>query len=272
MNLTETIKKLAMEHGMALVGIAPISRFSNVPDGRKPEVILPGCKSVVVFGQAVPKGVIAVKKAVLDGTAKSDALDSIYGRYGRNGISTIELMAVSYTLATYLERTANAPSMPMMVGSWAFGRPFSLRHAAVAAGLGKFGINKAVITEKYGPRIRWGAILTQAELDYDEMLPDALCLCAGREACGKCLSVCPTNALKSENMISFDMDGHQVSYIDVDLMACKVGCMDLETAPHPTVEEVQAEIDRKGYDPGDMLIPPTWKCDRCLINCPPGER
>lgn len=271
MSVTQTIKNMALEHGMAMVGIAPVSRFENVPDGRKPEVILPGCRSVIVFGQAIPKGVIAVKKAVLEESAASPALDSIYGRYGRNGISTIELMKVSYTLATFLERSANAPSMPMMVGSWAFGRPFSLRHAAVAAGLGKFGINKAVITERFGPRVRWGAILTQAELEYDEMLPDDLILCDGKESCGKCLSVCPTAALSSEEMVEFDMDGHKIRYIDVDLLSCKAGCMNLETAPHPSAEDVQKEIDRKGYDPGDMLIPPTWKCDRCLIYCPRGE-
>lgn len=173
--------------------------------------------------------------------------------------------------AKYIENTMGGIAVPTATGPYQHDSAFSQRRAAVAAGLGEMGISGYVITPEYGPRVRWGAILTQAELEYDEMLSDEFVFCAGKEACGKCLTVCPTAALASENMITFEMDGHQIRYIDVDLMACKAGCMDLEVAPHPSKTEVQAEIDRKGYDPVDMLIPPTWKCDRCLIYCPAGE-
>ncbi|NIN01046.1 MAG: epoxyqueuosine reductase, partial [candidate division Zixibacteria bacterium] len=40
----------------------------------------------------------------------------------------------------------------------------SHKHAAVAAGLGKFGVNNLVLSPKWGPRVRLTTVITNAQL------------------------------------------------------------------------------------------------------------
>ncbi len=65
-----------------------------------------------------------------------------------------------------------------------------LKAAAVEAGLGVRGLNNLVITRRYGPRVRFGAVLTASELPPDRPLHDYYCT-----SCSLCISACPTGAL-----------------------------------------------------------------------------
>jgi epoxyqueuosine reductase QueG len=58
------------------------------------------------------------------------------------------------------------------------------------AGFGNYGKNALIITPKYGPWIRLGAIITDAEFVYDEPFDNDLC-----GDCEKCIKACPTGAL-----------------------------------------------------------------------------
>ncbi len=53
---SENIKKLILNMGADLCGIAPALRFKNAPEGFKPEDIYEGCESVIVFAKRVPSG------------------------------------------------------------------------------------------------------------------------------------------------------------------------------------------------------------------------
>jgi len=54
-DLTDTIKSLALEAGGDVVGVAPVGRWDEfVPEGYRPDDILPGAKSVVVVGTRGP--------------------------------------------------------------------------------------------------------------------------------------------------------------------------------------------------------------------------
>ncbi|MFW6270539.1 MAG: hypothetical protein ACOC4G_10720, partial [Bacillota bacterium] len=64
-NLTEQTKKVALENGAGLVGVAPISRFENAPDLYHPRTIYPQTKSVIVVAVPQPRGAL---KAVEEGT------------------------------------------------------------------------------------------------------------------------------------------------------------------------------------------------------------
>jgi epoxyqueuosine reductase QueG len=70
----------------------------------------------------------------------------------------------------------------------------SHKHAAVASGLGKFGLNNLVLTPDYGPYIRFATVLTSAKLKTDKPLTEDICL---REKCVKCIEACPVGALKN---------------------------------------------------------------------------
>ncbi len=76
----------------------------------------------------------------------------------------------------------------------------NLKEAASGAGLGKRGKSTVVLHPKYGPRLRFMAIKTDAPLEpltdstfTDEENP----VCNG---CSICIDVCPTNALKPYRM------------------------------------------------------------------------
>jgi epoxyqueuosine reductase len=69
----------------------------------------------------------------------------------------------------------------------------SLRHAAVAAGLGAFGRHNLVISPRFGTRIIFTAVLTDMELASDPPVTDVLC-----DQCGLCVDACPARALDEE--------------------------------------------------------------------------
>jgi len=69
---------------------------------------------------------------------------------------------------------------------------FSHKHAAVACGLGKFGLNNLVISPLWGPRVRLATIITDAELEYSSPLEENPCF---TDKCEECVKICPVHAL-----------------------------------------------------------------------------
>lgn len=105
--------------------------------------------------------------------------------------------SVNYRLAGFLERggvkAMTIPaSYPMEMSAATKGSlgEVSLRHAAVAAGLGTFGRHNIVINPRLGSRVIFSAILTNFDLPSDAPLTDDLCL-----HCEACVRACPAEAL-----------------------------------------------------------------------------
>ena len=68
---------------------------------------------------------------------------------------------------------------------------------AVNAGLGELGRNNILIADKFGSRVRIGAVTTNLTLDYDNPISigaDSFC-----DVCKKCATSCPTKALSINN-------------------------------------------------------------------------
>ena len=68
----------------------------------------------------------------------------------------------------------------------------SMRHLAVEAGLGTFGLESNLLTPEFGPRVYFAAVLTEAELLPDRRMLEQVCI---GETCGRCLLSCPTDAI-----------------------------------------------------------------------------
>ena len=69
----------------------------------------------------------------------------------------------------------------------------SFRHMAVEAGLGEIGVNNLLLTPEHGARVRFVALLTDAELPAGGPREPALCR---PERCGyTCVKACPAQAL-----------------------------------------------------------------------------
>ena len=148
---------------------------------------------------------------------------------------------------------------------------------AVAAGIGQMGLNGSVVTEEYGIHQRFVAIVTNADLEADEVKGGLAEACSG---CGQCLTACPTCALRRERLTELDMNGTKVTYLPVDAvrcdwatrfsLVCEEGNMytgNFTDIPCP--EEVTAETladALRQMDPVLKFRPVTG--EKCIISCP----
>lgn len=79
---------------------------------------------------------------------------------------------------------------------------WSHRSAAVIAGLGEFGANRLVITEK-GSGGRFCSIITSAVLHPNKQASPTKCLYKLDGSCGLCFKACPTHALRPDDLAKF---------------------------------------------------------------------
>ena len=70
--------------------------------------------------------------------------------------------------------------------------PFSFKTAAARAGIGWFGKNDVIITERYGPRVRLSAVLINAPFEYNRPITESRC----PADCTLCVDICPCKAIK----------------------------------------------------------------------------
>ncbi len=118
--------------------------------------------------------------------------------------------------------------------------PIDERHAAVRAGLGVFGKNGLLLTEKYSSFQFIGEIITDAPT---ELLGEVtLSEMKGCLSCGKCLSSCPTGILRGEGE----------------------DCLSAITQRKGDLTEENIALMRKENT--------AWGCDACQRCCPYTER
>jgi len=65
--------------------------------------------------------------------------------------------------------------------------------AAIKCGIGEKGLSGAILTDDFGPMVRYCFILTDAEIEPDEIKEPHLC-----DNCGKCVKACPGNAISEK--------------------------------------------------------------------------
>ncbi len=282
MSMEKKIKERARKLGMDLCGIAPVSRFANAPKGSNPTDFLPGCKSVISVAVRLADGAVQnIMRNFEDGMRSAQG---IYGTYGYAMAPNFHLLYTVYDLAQFIERETGCASAATPVGPLMTGFSISQRHAAVAAGLGQFGWMSIVLTPQFGPRNRFGAVLTTLELKPDPMYGGPT-LCDPVK-CKICTTVCPTGALskygeKEARRVAFpDAGGEKTwDYCHVDMTRCRIGSHalmkktggleDYVTSLNATAKEVHKATMRT---PPEGLQPsPTFKCGKCLAYCPAGN-
>lgn len=193
--MSEQLKKALLvmceKMEIPLVGIASVERWNDppfqpwMPEEFYPQSIYPDARSVIVIGLPITLPVLETSPSI----------------YYRELYLTVNSLLDQYTyrLANFLNERGH-PSLfvprdgygsikVLMENPIAF---FSHRHAALLAGLGTFGTNNMLLTPKYGPRVRFGSILTAARLPSDPLLEKQLCI-----RCMRCVEMCPSKALRT---------------------------------------------------------------------------
>jgi epoxyqueuosine reductase QueG len=185
--MKEQIRELIKSLGADVCGFAHIERLDNAPKGFHPTDIFMDCKSVISFGIALPKGLAKVSPRL------------IYGYY--NTFCRPETDRIAFRTAKRLEEDYHCIAVPMPCDSpyeyWDSenmeGRGLlSMKHIAVAAGLGTIGKNALLLNKRYGNMLTLGAILTDLELTSDP-LSESICM----EKCRKCIAGCPVDAIEN---------------------------------------------------------------------------
>ena len=188
--IKKNIKETAAALGADVCGIANIDRFTAAPNGFLPTDHFPECRSVIVFGIALSKGV-----------AKTET-KMIYGHFNYKVCPDLDLIA--FRLAKEIEQCFGGFAIPLPSdGPYEYwdaekkeGRGLlSMKHAAVLAGIGTMGKSTIFLNEKYGNLLTLGSVLSDLDLPSD---PPAETICL--EGCSLCLDNCPTQALDGNSV------------------------------------------------------------------------
>ncbi|NIM95126.1 MAG: epoxyqueuosine reductase [Anaerolineales bacterium] len=182
----EQIRQFGYELGVDAVGFAAIDEYQSeqAPD---PRTLLPDVKSLVVLGYREPDGAVESRNPRISFAS-------------RMGVMELSIKN-NYLLTRYIEdefqvKAASIPaSYPLDMDPEVMGLvgDISLRHAAVAAGLGVFGRHNLVIHPRFGTRIVFTAILSELTLNSDPPVQEELCT-----QCDLCVEACPAQALDEE--------------------------------------------------------------------------
>ncbi|MFA6566844.1 MAG: 4Fe-4S binding protein [Victivallales bacterium] len=153
---------------------------------------------------------------------------------------------------------------------------FCNRFSAVAAGLGALTKSGRLLTEEFGIRQRFIAIITDAELEENQMVSAVPGLCAG---CERCVKACPTHAISADE-VSFECDGAKFCFNRIDTNLCewskryaitgesgfKYLGSPLDESPGGKITAETLSTALKKHDPIKKYRPVV--CEPCVIGCP----
>ncbi len=179
--LTRELKELAAALDIDLFGIARIDALDRYgKPGRRPSDIYPDVQAIVVFATGV-----------LDSISKSylSSPDNLVAEHASSALSE-DMQLKSLRIRSFLRRRGYyvpEKSQGLLESG------IHQRYAFQQAGLGYVGKSQNAVSEKYGPRMFIGTMLTNAPLVPDEPYEQDLC-----GDCTVCETFCMSKALIGE--------------------------------------------------------------------------
>lgn len=213
---TGQLKRRAQTLGAHLVKAGPVERWLDPPpfdsekvhvyphSGYLPTELMPSARSFIVMAVRLLDGVV-------DTTTTACKTTAIQGNFAYVYLNR-RLHDITFGVASWLEdhgyrsvplgynigaRYNHVADTDERIIGPTYGL-FSMKRAAVLAGLGRKAKNGLVASPEWGTRIRLGAVLTTAELESDPLLEGDPC----PTHCNVCAAVCPTEAIRQNGQVS----------------------------------------------------------------------
>ena len=198
------VKEVGLKAGATLVGIVSAGVIDSFPPvwvgwtikehTKKTTDLLPDAKSIVVIGYHVWDDILE--------TALRKGDRWVYPGY-------FPLPVISMKVTRYLE-AKGYKAVPAY--------SLSYKRLAQLAGFGSYGKNALIVNPKFGPWIRLGPLLTNAELLPDKPFEQDLC-----GECEDCVKACPVGALSpykvddSKCLVGIHILGLEISKVEETL-------------------------------------------------------
>ena len=199
------IIEIAKANGADIVGFAPAGRFAeNDPIFQ----IFPGTKTVIGLAFRILRGIY---RGVEEG--------STYYQYTTMAVENMEetVMPMAQLQVAMALETEGFLALPQRRHQQIMGQEndtnpevaydavyrgrtaevqMDFLNAAIACGLGEKGLHGGLLTEPFGPMVRYCFILTDAELTPTQVQQPHLC-----DKCGKCVKACPGKAISEDGTV-----------------------------------------------------------------------
>jgi epoxyqueuosine reductase len=218
MSLTAEVKKVALDAGADLVGIASIDRFDNAPDDLHPCGIFSKTESVIALGCRMLRGAL---KTIEEGNYwqayNCDSYQYLNEILAPHMLQKIVLFLEDhgYTSVPIHNPFCVNQGRPVRPGGTRPDGHMSLRVVGCAAGLGELGLSKLFLTPQFGPRQRMFAVLTDAALEPDPLLAKSVC-----DECGECARACPADAIPFHRNVEFKIGDRVFGHGALDCEKC----------------------------------------------------
>ncbi len=203
--MKERIIKLAKDCGTDIVKFAPAERF---PENSAIFTLMPDVKTV-----------IGLAFRVLRGAYRGIEEGSTYYQYTTMAVENMEetVMPMATVRVSTLLEAEGFTALPQKLHQQIMSEENSTNpevaydtiyrgvtaetqmnfpEAAVLCGLGEMGLHGSLLTDEFGPMVRYCFVLTDAEIEPDEMYIPHLC-----DKCGKCIKACPGKAIDENGNI-----------------------------------------------------------------------
>lgn len=199
------IIEIAKANGADIVGFAPASRFA--PDNAVFK-IFPDTKTVIGLAFRVLRGIY---RGIEEGTtyyqyttmAVENMEETIMPMAQIKVAQAIEaegFLALPQRRHQQIMQEENSTNPEVAYDAICRGRTAETQmdflEAAVACGLGEKGLHNTLLTDEFGPMVRYCFILTDAELTESEVKTPHLC-----DKCGKCVKACPGKAIAADGTV-----------------------------------------------------------------------